>query len=119
MIVNGELWEETVKELRKVKLEERSDFRNQRSKLTAGKYTFLEKTFWHWGDFLPVFYREGTVRDTTLALLLVSRQIHAETKGILHRKIRKMGHSSWEADVMFIGTPWRTQARLSHKSAVT
>lgn len=102
------------KELRKVKLQERDDFRTQRSTLTAGQYTFLEKRFWHWGDFLPVFYREGTFRDTTLALLLVSRQIHAETKSILHRK---MFPPSWKADVMFIKnvglwTTWLSASRL-------
>lgn len=108
------------KELREVELQEDDDLGTKCYTLTAGEYTFLRKR--RWDDFeslpssssLPVFHRAGTCRDTTLPLLLVSRQIHTETKGIL---ARKMFHSSWNADVMFIKnvglwTTWLSASRL-------
>lgn len=108
------------KELREVELQDGDNLGHKRYTLTAGEYTFLKKRLLGGhnslpcASSLPVFYRAGTCRDTTLPLLLVSRQIHAETKGIL---ARKNFHSSWNADVMFIKnvglwTTWLSASRL-------
>lgn len=88
------------RELRKVALEEDTDTGKGGSTITAGKYILLKETRgWNGSYSLPVFYRPGTCRDAALQLLLVSRQIHAETKRILDKEA---DHSSWKADVMFI-----------------
>lgn len=108
------------KELREVELQEGDDLKTKSYTLTAGEYNFLKKRLWDGyrsmpcASSLPVFYRAGTCRDTTLPLLLVSRQIYTETKGILERK---GVHSSWNGDVMFIKnvglwTTWLSASRL-------
>ncbi|KAG6368565.1 hypothetical protein INS49_002778 [Diaporthe citri] len=110
------------RELRKVPLEDDATTGKGGSTITAGEYTLLEKTSgWGGSASLPVFYRPGTCRDTALQLLLVSRQIHDETKRILDREA---DHSSWKADVMFIKyvglwTTWLSASRfLSHVDTV-
>lgn len=103
------------RELRKVALEEDTETGKGGSTVTAGEYILLKETRGWGGSYsLPVFYRPGTCRDTALPLLLVSRQIHAETKRILDRK---SDHSSWKADVMFIKyvglwTTWLSASRF-------
>lgn len=110
------------RELRKVALEEDADTGKGGSTITAGEYVHLKKTSSWGGSYsLPVFYKPGTYRDTALSLLLVSGQIHDETKRILDREV---GHSSWKADVMFINdvglwTTWLSASRsLSHVDTV-
>ncbi|KAI7784315.1 uncharacterized protein LA080_010098 [Diaporthe eres] len=103
------------RELRKVALEEDTDTGKGGSTITAGKYILLKETRgWNGSYSLPVFYRPGTCRDTALQLLLVSRQIYAETKRILDKEA---DHSSWKADVMFIKhfglwTTWLSASRF-------
>lgn len=101
------------RELRKVKLEEDAETGKGRSTITAGEYILLKETR-GWFGSLPVFYRPGTCRDTALQLLLVNRQIHAETKRILDKETDR---STWKADVMFVKdvglwTTWLSASRF-------
>lgn len=93
--------------------------------LTAGNYVFLKNVHLpsRSGDTasLPVFYRTATCKNPALSLLLVSRQIHDETKRILGKGVDP---ASWEADVMFVKnvglwTTWLSATRfLSHADTV-
>lgn len=101
------------RELRKAPLPENAEIEDLDSTITAGEYFLLKKRLWGPGS-LPVFYRTGTCRDMVLPLLLVSRQVHAETKTVLDRTVKQ---SVWNADVMFIKnvglwTTWLSASRF-------
>lgn len=73
----------------------------------------LKERLFDWATALPVFHRSGTCKDTVLPLLLVSRQVHAETKRVLDRKVKQC---LWKADVAFIKnvglwTTWLSASR--------
>lgn len=106
------------RELRKVPLEEDGGTSKRGSTIIAGGYVHLKKTSsWGGSCSLPVFYRPGTFSDTALPLLLVNRQIYAETKRIL---AREADHTTWKADVMFVKdvglwTTWLSASRFFSK----
>lgn len=86
--------------------------------LTAGDYVFLKNVHLssRSGDTasLPVFYRTATCRNPALSLLMVSRQIHDETKKIQGKGVDP---ASWEADVTFVKnvglwTTWLSATRF-------
>lgn len=107
-------------QLRKVAPRKDADISYDNPTLAAGEYTFMERdprsgrggTSW-----LPVFYRTATGKNPALPLLLVSRQIHDETKRILGGEV---DHASWKADFMFIKnvglwTTWLSASRFLGK----
>lgn len=111
------------KELRRETRQEDVGSGRRRTTLTTGDYAFLKNVHSssrsRSGDTasLPVFYKTATCKNPALSLLLISRQIHDETKRILGNGV---DHASWEADVMFIKnvglwTTWLSATRFLTK----